>query len=63
MSINKIHSQNIYSLRQAINMTALQKSMNQGNNMLTLIDDMAETVQETKAISHPYKGTRIDIFL
>ena len=61
MSINKIYSQNIHSLKQAINMTVLKQSMNQGNNMLTLIGDMASTVDDTKITSHPYKGTKIDI--
>lgn len=61
MNISKVYSQNIYSLKQAINMSALRESMNQGNNMLTLIDDMAQSVEETKAVSHPGKGQRIDI--
>lgn len=61
MSINKIYSQNIQSLKQAINMTVLKQSMNQGNNMFTLIDDMANAVDNTKIASHPYKGTKIDM--
>lgn len=63
MNINAYQSANIYSIKQALNIAVLRKSMNQdGSSVDMLVNDMlaANTKIMEQSIT-PYKGGNIDI--
>ncbi|WP_129600313.1 putative motility protein [Anaerophilus nitritogenes] len=61
MEISAMMSQSIHSLRQAINMTTLQKAMNQdAQSVTTLLGDMQKTMEMSV---QPHKGSNLDITL
>ncbi|WIF93904.1 YjfB family protein [Caminicella sporogenes] len=64
-SIIDIMENNVYSLRQAINISNIRKVMNQDQqSVVNLIKGMEETNKKTMELSlQPYKGSNIDIKL
>ncbi|RKD23563.1 Putative motility protein [Caminicella sporogenes DSM 14501] len=64
-SIINMMESNVYSLRQAINISNIRKAMNQDQQSVgNLIKGMEEINKKTMELSlQPYKGSNIDIKL
>jgi len=65
MNISIVYNQSLSSLRQALNISMMQKVMNKdGLTVVTLINDMEKINGKTLEISiEPHKGSNIDIKL
>lgn len=65
MEISNLMQANLYSLRQAVGMATLQKSMNQdAMSVATLLQDMQAATAKTMEMSvNPHIGSNIDMSL
>lgn len=63
MDITSLQTANLYSLKQALGIAALRKSMNQDESTVaTLLQDMQATNAKTMELSvTPHIGSNIDI--
>jgi hypothetical protein len=62
MDISSATQHQISSVRQALSMSTLQKSMGQdGATVNKLIEGMEETTKAVQTAAEPYKGNNIDV--
>jgi|GEM_PF-713754 len=58
MNISAGIQQNLASLKQAINISNMQKAMNQDAQS---VDNLMKSMKDANKVSHPYKGNNLDI--
>ncbi|MCX7711277.1 MAG: YjfB family protein [Clostridia bacterium] len=65
MDVNNILRSSIYSIRQAINLTALKKAMHQDSQTVTSLFEGMKLIQAKTMENavNPHKGSNIDIHI